>query len=146
MALINFKFKPITTIKKPRISKDKKKSKLLYCLCSEDGEDYIANVNTSPSNTIPKVVKYRFTEKSYNIKGKTVVFSKYKDEHGCYIKYLRDESESKIFPLSSELYTPFRKNYVYSGYIVEINGVNYFDVVDCIDHISNCYSLVNFNL
>lgn len=129
-----------------KVEKPKKKSKLMYCICSEEGNDYYANVNLASPEKTPNIIKLPFTDKSHSLVGRKIVFSKAPDKEGHYIKRYRDAMQARNFPGSSETYTPFRHNYVYSGYIVEIGNKQLFDMEDIVQHVSNCFELVNFNL
>lgn len=80
----------------------------------------------------PDILVLDFTEESYNIKGLTSIFSRKPDKKGKYTKYIRNETNAKFHPGSTEKYVPFCNNWVCSGYIVKYNGKLMFEFNECI--------------
>ena len=70
---------------------------------------------------------YEFTERSYDLTGRTDIFSKEKDEFGRTVRYIRDQLSAKLMPGSPEHYTPFATNWIISGNIVNDKGKIKFD-------------------
>ena len=70
-----------------------------------------------------------FTEKSYDLKGKTSIFSKTKGKYG-YIRHIRPEDKAKIFPGDPDKYVPFAQNWMVKGDIINDKGVLKFDFVE----------------
>lgn len=127
-----FKFKPVEA-KKPRVSSGikRKSNKKVYCLCQVSNEgEYYANVIQRLDNGIKCNVVMPFSKRSYNLKGKTIVFTKNKKAYGQIAAIYRTKQEAEHFPGTDEQYTPFRRRWVYGGYIVTFEGKEYFDVTD----------------
>lgn len=80
-----------------------------------------------------------FTEDSYLTKGKTIIFTKAKNTKT--ICLIRTKSHSVQFPESTENFTPIREGFLYSGKIVSVNGIEYFDVDDTLGNNSNIRSI-----
>lgn len=79
-----------------------------------------------------KEILIPFSSKSYDTKGKTSIFSKFKDKNGKTIRIIRDNIYATQFSESNDHYTPIQKGYVYSGQIVELNNTKYFDIIECL--------------
>ena len=133
MILNKLVFKPkAVQIQRKKTSLEKVIGRKLYCVCTEDENGSIfANVTIGKDTTTMP-----FTQRSDNLKGKTIVFTKFKSKFGNIVKLLRDKSTATHFPGSVEHYTIFRNNYVYSGYVVKEDGLKKFDVTDIEDHVS----------
>lgn len=115
--------------------KPKKLSKLVYCVCtkSEDG-NFKANLRiVSNTNRVTNMC-VNFTLKSYQLTDKIRVFTIKPDKNGKHICYIRSPWEASIAPKTSNLYTPFCKDWVYSGHIVRIGKQLYFDVHEAVWH------------
>ena len=137
-------FKPVE-LKKHKTSIEHKPiyKKKVYCVCIEETpNNFKAYVNAESNLEFPDTISIPFTERSYNLKGKTKVFTISKDKKGksiCIIRTLLDANNCPGLPTQ---YTPFKHKYVYSGYIVKINGKKQFDVVEVFDNLSYCKDLV----
>lgn len=70
-----------------------------------------------------------FTDKSFDLKGRDIVFSKVKDEHNHYVRYYRNKLDCIHFPGNKEYLIPFAPTWVIRGNIVKINNKKYFDFV-----------------
>lgn len=128
------KFK-LAVPKKKASYKPKKLSKLVYAICtqSEDGE-FKANLRiVSKTKRVTNMV-ISFTLKSYHLTDKIRVFAIKPDDTGKHVCYIRTPLEAKIAPKVSRLYTPFCKDWVYSGYIVRAGKQLYFDIKEAIWH------------
>ena len=116
------KSKPIP---KPSIkieAKDKRGDVIL------EGEEYkvlLANESYDIHNR--KILP--FTKRSYDLKGKTSIFSKTKGKYG-YTRYVRTEDKAKVFPGDSDIYVPFAPNWMVKGNIINDKGILKFDFVE----------------
>lgn len=127
MGQLTFKMKPAKTVKPT-------KSYIIL----ENKVEGIINYNFSTNIytvIVNKGVKeeYNLTEDSFRTKGKKIIYSKYLDKHGNYIKIYRDKDN--VPELNSNFYLPFKPGLTAKGRIVQINGKKYF-------HIISCYSTV----
>ena len=68
-----------------------------------------------------------FTERSYDLTGKTNVFSRTVDSKGKRIRFIRNLINAKFMPGLPEQYIPFAPNWIVRGYIVKDNGISKFD-------------------
>lgn len=102
-----------------------KKTKLTEALCIIDNGEFKAkllnDIDTFKANSI-----FSFTEDSYNLENKRIVFTRNKDERGNIIQVIRDKIRARWFPGIESQYTPFYKDYIMKGNIVEIKGEHYF--------------------
>lgn len=136
-------FKPIELKKpKPIVRKPVRRAKT-YCICSEiEPNIFKAFVNIPSNLECPDTLCLDFTERSYSLKGRTQVFTSYKDKKGKSICIIRNEIEATHFPGLSVQYTSFKDNYVYSGYVVNINGVLQFDIIEVLGRVAEYKELV----
>ena len=77
----------------------------------------------------PDLLVLDFTERSYNLVGKTNVFGRTLDEKGRRTRFIRNESHAKFMPGLPEQYVPFAPNWIVRGYIVREKGLTRFDFV-----------------
>ena len=70
-----------------------------------------------------------FTKRSYDLKGKTSIFSKTKGKYG-YTRHVRTEDKAKVFPGDSDKYVPFAPNWIVKGNIINDKGILKFDFVE----------------
>ena len=70
-----------------------------------------------------------FTKRSYDLKGKTSIFSKTKGKYG-YTRHVRTEDKAKVFPGDSDKYVPFAPNWMVKGDIINDKGILKFDFVE----------------
>ena len=127
-------------VPKKKVSyKPKKLSSLVYCVCvqSEDGE-FKANLRIVSNTKRVTNMIVSFTPESYYLTDKERVFTIKPDERGKHVCYIRTPWEAKIAPKASRLYTPFCKDWVYSGYIIRINKQLHFHIKDAIWHKDFC--------
>ena len=75
----------------------------------------------------PDLLVLDFTERSYDLTGKTNVFSRTLDEKGRRTRFIRNKSHAKFMPGLPEQYIPFAPNWIVRGYIVKDNGIMKFD-------------------
>lgn len=78
----------------------------------------------SPS---PDLYVLEFTERSYDLTGKTNVFTRTLDKDGRRTRIIRSELDAKFMPGLPETYIPFAPNWIVKGYIVTDNGSTKFD-------------------
>ena len=73
--------------------------------------------------------------------GKTTIFSRYVDEKGRHIRYIRNEDKAKLSADNRTLYVPFAPNWIVKGNIIRDNGVIKFDFLNLIT--KNGYNTIN---
>lgn len=144
--LTGFSFKPVEKKKKITTSNHNNKvSKKVYCICIEKSpNEFVAHVDMKNDPDFSDILELPFSEKSYNLKGKEVVFTVNKDDKGKSIMLVRNKRLANIFPGLPIQYTPFKNNYVYSGYVIKVKGNYYFDVIDIHSHKSY-FNVVLYN-
>ena len=113
------------TIPKPSI-KIEAKDKRAYVIL-EDEEYKVLLTNESNSIYNHKILP--FTKKSYDLKGKTSIFSKTKGKYG-YTRHVRTEDKAKVFPGDSDKYVPFAPNWMVKGNIINDKGILKFDFIE----------------
>ena len=104
------KSKPIP---KPSV-KIEAKNKRGYVIL-EDGEYKVLLINESDG--IHNRTILPFTKRSYDLKGKTSIFSKTKGKYG-YTRHVRTEDKAKVFPGDLDKYVPFAPNWMVKGDII----------------------------
>ena len=93
-----------------------------------EGEEYkVLLINESYDIHNRKILP--FTKKSYDLKGKTSIFSKTKGKYG-YTRHVRTEDKAKVFPGDSDKYVPFAPNWMVKGNIINNKGILKFDFVE----------------
>ena len=92
-------------------------------------ENGIYKVSISMGNdpVHPDLLVLDFTERSYDLTGKTNVFSRTVDSKGRRIRFIRNLINAKFMPGLPEQYIPFAPNWIVRGYIVKDNGTMKFD-------------------
>ena len=113
------------TIPKPSV-KIEAKNKRGYVIL-ENEEYKVSLINESDSIHNCKILP--FTKRSYDLKGKTSIFSKTKGKYG-YIRHIRTEDKAKVFPGDSDKYVPFAPNCMVKGNIINDKGILKFDFVE----------------
>ena len=113
------------TIPKPSV-KIEAKDKRGYVIL--EGEEYkVLLVNESYDIHNRKILP--FTKRSYDLKGKTSIFSKTKGKYG-YTRHVRTEDKAKVFPGDSDKYVPFAPNWMVKGDIINDKGILKFDFIE----------------
>lgn len=142
--LSNLSFKPVEKKRKsPTNNGLRKVSKKVYCVCVEKSfNEFVAHINMKNDKDFPDIRELPFTERSYDLKGKLKVFSIIPDKNNKIVCIIRDKLTAINFPGLPTNYTPFRNNYVYSGYIVNIDNKHYFDVEDVYENVNCCRYLI----
>lgn len=113
------------TISKPSV-KIEAKNKRGYVIL-EDNEYKVSLINESDGINNHTILP--FTKRSYDLKGKTSIFSKTKGKYG-YTRYVRTEDKAKVFPGDSDIYVPFAPNWIVKGDIINDKGVLKFDFIE----------------
>ena len=113
------------TIPKPSIKIEAKDKRGYVILEGEEYKVLLANENYDIHNR--KILP--FTKRSYDLKGKTSIFTKTKNKYG-YTRYVRTEDKAKVFPGDSDIYVPFAPNWIVKGDIINDKGVLKFDFVE----------------
>ena len=113
------------TIPKPSIKIEAKNKRGYVILEDEEYKVLLANESYDIHNR--KILP--FTKKSYDLKGKTSIFSKTKGKYG-YTRHVRTEDKAKVFPGDSDKYVPFAPNWIVKGNIINDKGVLKFDFIE----------------
>ena len=116
------KSKPIP---KPSIKIEAKDKRGYVILEDEEYKVLLANESYDIHNR--KILP--FTKRSYDLKGKTSIFSKTKGKYG-YTRHVRTEDKAKVFPGDSDKYIPFAPNWMVKGNIINDKGILKFDFVE----------------
>ena len=113
------------TIPKPSIKIEAKDKRGYVILEGEEYKVLLANENYDIHNR--KILP--FTKRSYDLKGKTSIFSKTKVKYG-YTRHVRTEDKAKVFHGDSDIYVPFATNWIVKGDIINDKGVLKFDFIE----------------
>ena len=113
------------TIPKPSIKIEAKDKRGYVILEDEEYKVLLANESYDIHNR--KILP--FTKRSYDLKGKTSIFSKTKGKYG-YTRHVRTEDKAKVFPGDSDKYIPFAPNWMVKGNIINDKGILKFDFVE----------------
>ena len=113
------------TIPKPSIKIEAKDKRGYVILEGEEYKVLLANENYDIHNR--KILP--FTKRSYDLKGKTSIFSKTKGKYG-YTRHVRTEDKAKVFPGDSDKYVPFAPNWMVKGNIINDKGILKFDFIE----------------
>lgn len=92
----------------------------------EDGT-FKVSINMVNDPVHPDLRILEFTERSYDLTGKTNVFSRTVDKKGRRTRYIRNAVYAKHMPGLPEQYIPFAPNWIVRGYIVKDQGISKFD-------------------
>lgn len=92
----------------------------------EDGT-YKVSISIGNDPVHPDLLILDFTERSYDLTGKTNVFSRTVDKKGRRTRFIRNAIYAKFMPGLPEQYIPFAPNWIVRGYIVNDNGTMKFD-------------------
>lgn len=92
----------------------------------EDGT-YKISISMGNDPITPDLLVLDFTERSYDLTGKTNVFSRTVDSKGRRTRFIRNSINAKFMPGLYEQYIPFAPNWIVRGYIVKDNGIQKFD-------------------
>ena len=113
------------TIPKPSVKIEAKNKRGYVILEDEEYKVLLANESYDIHNR--KILP--FTKRSYDLKGKTSIFSKTKGKYG-YTRHVRTEDKAKVFPGDSDKYVPFAPNWMVKGDIINDKGILKFDFVE----------------
>lgn len=96
-------------------------------IIDENGE-YKVCVDLDTDDLLKPKVLLPFTERSFKLDGRETIFSRTRDEHNNYIRYVRSKEKARWFPGSPEAYVPFCPNWIVKGYVLkDENGSMVFD-------------------
>ena len=140
-----FTIKPSAIKPKRTISAHKPLTKILYCLAIKTEKGWKALINTKGVEGYQDITVLDFTEKSFELKGRTDVFYHEKDKTGHYIRVMRDKMTAYLSPGCSELYCALCNNSCFSGYIVKVNNVLHFDMLAYKGSAFECSHLLSRN-
>lgn len=87
---------------------------------------YSVSISMKDDNKNPSLLYLDFTERSFDLKDKRIVYRKEK-ENGRFVRIIRSKEHAKFFPGLSEQYIPFVNGCHVKGYIVREEGVLKFD-------------------
>lgn len=93
----------------------------------KDNNELKARLTTSPVEDSNEYLVLPFTPNSLNLKGKTHVFAKYKDEYNHRICIIRDKTSANVNPGVPAQYDVLSENLLISGHIVSKDGKKYFN-------------------
>ena len=93
----------------------------------DENGTYKVSINMENDPVHPDLLVLDFTERSYDLTGKTNVFSRIVDSKGRRIRFIRNLINAKFMPGLPEQYIPFAPNWIVRGYIVKDNGTMKFD-------------------
>lgn len=93
----------------------------------DENGTYKVSINMENDPVHPDLLVLDFTERSYDLTGKTNVFSRTVDSKGRRIRFIRNLINAKFMPGLPEQYIPFAPNWIVRGYIVKDNGTMKFD-------------------
>ena len=113
------------TIPKPSVKIEAKDKRGYVILEGEEYKVLLANESYDINNH--KILP--FTKRSYDLKGKTSIFSKTKGKYG-YTRHVRTEDKAKVFPGDSDKYVPFAPNWIVKGNIINDKGILKFDFIE----------------
>ena len=113
------------TIPKPSVKIEAKDKRGYVILEGEEYKVLLANESYGIHNR--KILP--FTKRSYDLKGKTSIFSKTKGKYG-YTRHVRTEDKAKVFPGDSDKYVPFAPNWIVKGDIINDKGILKFDFIE----------------
>ena len=113
------------TIPKPSVKIEAKDKRGYVILEDEEYKVLLANESYDIHNR--KILP--FTKRSYDLKGKTSIFSKTKGKYG-YTRHVRTEDKAKVFPGDSDKYVPFAPNWMVKGDIINDKGILKFDFIE----------------
>lgn len=113
------------TIPKPSVKIEAKDKRGYVILEGEEYKVLLANESYDINNR--KILP--FTKRSYDLKGKTSIFSKTKGKYG-YTRHVRTEDKAKVFPGDSDKYVPFAPNWMVKGNIINDKGILKFDFIE----------------
>lgn len=108
------------------------KNKKGVVFIDEDGEYKVSlftedGIHNSNASIVP------FTEKSYELKGKTSIFNRTTDKDGRYIRHIRSEEKSKFFPGNPDIFVPFAPNWIVKGNLVREGLILKFDFISLVN-------------
>ena len=93
----------------------------------DENGTYKVSISMENDPVHPDLLVLNFTERSYDLTGKTNVFSRTVDSKGRRIRFIRNFINAKFMPGLPEQYIPFAPNWIVRGYIVKDNGTMKFD-------------------
>ena len=93
----------------------------------DENGTYKVSISMGNDPVHPDLLVLDFTERSYDLTGKTNVFSRTVDSKGRRIRFIRNLINAKFMPGLPEQYIPFAPNWIVRGYIVKDNGTMKFD-------------------
>ena len=114
---------------KPFITIEAKNKK--GCVFINENREYRVSI-VSENDKVYNNMILPFTKESFDLKGRVNIFSKTKDEHNRYVRYVRNSEQAKYFPGDPNVYVPFAPNWIVTGNIVKENLVLKFDFISLV--------------
>jgi hypothetical protein len=99
-------------------------SRVCRAIVIKDDDGFKAKINLDKDNN-SDILLVPFTTKSYDIKGREIIFSKERIDNGRHRCIIRDKLKANTYN-DVENYIPFRENIVITGDILRIDGKMYF--------------------
>lgn len=143
LKITGFSIKPAAFKPKKERTPKKQVVRVLYCIARKEDGVWKAHINTKGIENYKDVTILDFTPKSLKLKGKVNIFSKEKDKTNHYVRIIRNLMDTFIYEGNDEEYCSLCENRVFSGHIVNIDGVSYFDMKEYQGNLSQCKALVS---
>lgn len=140
--ITGFSIKPVAIKPKKEKTPRKQLVKVLYCIARREGDEWKAYVETKGVEGYKDMTILPFSPQTFVMKGRKDIFSKEKDKTNHYVRIIRSILDSFIYEGNEEEYCTLCDNRVFSGHIVKIDGVLYFDVKDYQGNLSQAKTLV----
>lgn len=106
--------------KKAKVQKDYKRiSRLCEATVVKVNNTYKAKVNLLNNGAASDYTIVSFTPDSYELKGKSIAFSRFRNAAGNYIRFIRTLVTCTNFPGNPNQLSPFKEGLIVSGYLVK---------------------------
>lgn len=129
-----FSIKPVKKVR-VKVSSTPVIKQALYCKPVYVNDELVAHINTKGLDGYENVTILPFSKESFELRGKTHIFSKEKNSDGKYVHILRSKDTAEMYPCSEERYTSICENSIYKGYIIKRNNDLVFNVTEYVSTI-----------
>ena len=129
-----FSIKPVKKVR-VKVSSTPIIKQALYCKPVYVDDTIMAHINTKGLDGYEKVTILPFSKESFELKGKTHIFTKEKNSDDKYVHIIRSKDTSEMYPGNEEQYTPICENSIYKGYIVKRNNDLAFNITEYVSTI-----------
>ena len=131
--LVRFKVAVPKIKPKPSTGVKRESNKIVRGTVFQDEEgNYKVSITLNSDTLHPDLLVLDFTERSYELKGRTSVFCRELDSTGRRVRIIRNDFISRVMPGNPERYIPFAPHWIIKGYIVKDNGITKFDFKDIV--------------